>query len=247
MGSCCVSGFCGFACALRWAVGSSGCVGAVARVRRFRPEKFCLTWTYTYPPFLTARAKTFHFCGARAKTEQQTCAGTEAEPVVEREAASLRRACVAPALGSHGARWPWRCPSSKLVSAPPCPPAISSTGGKPYLTILYHDDGLRTRQQCSAPGLLASASRAACLFSIAMPSATECASDSASFLCAWCAEDLAAWNMVSGDEAKHDMLYVVEVYAKWCGSSKACISTYAPCPRSRVAAPRGSASSYLRP
>ena len=25
---------------LRWAVGSSGCVGAVARVRRFRPEKF---------------------------------------------------------------------------------------------------------------------------------------------------------------------------------------------------------------
>ena len=30
------------ACALRWAVGSSGCVGAVARVRRFRPEKFFL-------------------------------------------------------------------------------------------------------------------------------------------------------------------------------------------------------------
>ena len=32
----------GSACALRWAVGSSGCVGAVARVRRFRPEKFLL-------------------------------------------------------------------------------------------------------------------------------------------------------------------------------------------------------------
>ena len=40
VGSCCVRGFCGRACALRWAVGSSGCVGAVARVRRFRPEKF---------------------------------------------------------------------------------------------------------------------------------------------------------------------------------------------------------------
>ena len=38
VGSCCVCGFCVRACALRWAVGSSGCVGAVARVRRFRPE-----------------------------------------------------------------------------------------------------------------------------------------------------------------------------------------------------------------
>jgi thiol-disulfide isomerase/thioredoxin len=41
-----------------------------------------------------------------------------------------------------------------------------------------------------------------------------------------CAEDLAGWNMVYGDAAKQDMLYVVEVYAKWCGSSKACLSTY---------------------
>ena len=32
--------------------------------------------------------------------------------------------------------------------------------------------------------------------------------------------------MVYGDAAKQDMLYVVEVYAKWCGSSKACLSTY---------------------
>ena len=38
-GGCCVRGFCGRACALRWAVGSSGRVGAVARVRRFRREK----------------------------------------------------------------------------------------------------------------------------------------------------------------------------------------------------------------
>ena len=38
VGSCCVRGFCGRACALRWALGSSG--GAVARVRRFRLEKF---------------------------------------------------------------------------------------------------------------------------------------------------------------------------------------------------------------
>jgi hypothetical protein len=36
---CCVRGFCGRACALRWAVGSSGRMGAVARARRFRLER----------------------------------------------------------------------------------------------------------------------------------------------------------------------------------------------------------------
>ena len=56
----------------------------------------------------------------------------------------------------------------------------------PYLTILYNEDGLRTRQQRAASELLASASRAVCLFSIAMPSATECASDSASSLFCAC-------------------------------------------------------------
>ena len=41
-------GFCGRAGAVRWAVGSSACVGAVARVRRFRPEKgLFLTQEYT--------------------------------------------------------------------------------------------------------------------------------------------------------------------------------------------------------
>ena len=46
----------GSACALRWAVGSSGCVGAVARVRRFRPEKSFLAG----PPRLPTRLDLVH-------------------------------------------------------------------------------------------------------------------------------------------------------------------------------------------
>ena len=63
VGSCCVRGFCGRACALRWAVGSSGCVGAVARVRRFRPESgevFCCLYSnpyYTNQPAIAAQRR----------------------------------------------------------------------------------------------------------------------------------------------------------------------------------------------
>ena len=35
-----------------------------------------------------------------------------------------------------------------------------------------------------------------------------------------------AWAKVSGEEATHDMLFVVEVYAEWCGPTLASNSTF---------------------
>ena len=34
------------------------------------------------------------------------------------------------------------------------------------------------------------------------------------------------WNTISGDAAAKDMLFIVEVYAEWCGPSIAVLSTY---------------------
>ena len=34
------------------------------------------------------------------------------------------------------------------------------------------------------------------------------------------------WATICGDEATKDMLFIVEVYAAWCGASAAAISTY---------------------
>lgn len=39
-------------------------------------------------------------------------------------------------------------------------------------------------------------------------------------------ETIEEWNMICGDDAQKDMLFIVEVYAEWCGPSIAVTSTY---------------------
>ena len=39
-------------------------------------------------------------------------------------------------------------------------------------------------------------------------------------------ETIEEWNMIAGEDPHKDMLYVVEIFASWCGSSQAAISTY---------------------
>lgn len=34
------------------------------------------------------------------------------------------------------------------------------------------------------------------------------------------------WQAIAGEEPVRDMLYVIEVYAAWCGPSQAAMSTY---------------------
>ena len=39
-------------------------------------------------------------------------------------------------------------------------------------------------------------------------------------------ETIEEWNMICGDDAQKDMLFIVDFYAEWCGPSIAVTSTY---------------------
>lgn len=110
VGGCCMCGFCGRACALRWAVGSFGCVGAVARVRRFRPSG-TLTVTLTFGFIAPCLRLSSSVCGMHSRaSDARSCSLVPILPRNLHNSLSLSRSrglalCVVARLGLYHASY----------------------------------------------------------------------------------------------------------------------------------------------